>query len=120
MLTKADASSYLIKAMAAIIPSMNTQPLRLLLCGYGLSTAMGVGAFAYGAGVIASMLVFWLGGAVITLALAIAPPTRRMFSASEAADQDGEALAEAIRRWEADRFGDTAETQERPRRSADQ
>lgn len=92
------------------------RPLPLLFCGYGLA---GLGAAALWvsgvAGPPVALATFWLGGAVATLGLGVAPVTRRRFSAPQAEaapteqDASDRALAEALRRWEADRRDDAAQ-----------
>jgi len=52
-------------------------PLRLLVSSYGLAAAVAVLAVFAGAGFVASLLLFWLGGAATVFALALIPTTRK-------------------------------------------
>ncbi len=52
-------------------------PLRLLVSSYGLAAAVAVLAVYAGAGFVASLLVFWLGGAATVFALALIPTARK-------------------------------------------
>jgi hypothetical protein len=52
-------------------------PLRLLVSSYGLAAAAAVLAVFAGAGFVASLLLFWLGGAVTVFALALIPTARK-------------------------------------------
>lgn len=48
---------------------MSFRVLSVLTEGYGLGLAIAVLATLWGAGPLASVLIFWLGGAVLSLAL---------------------------------------------------
>ena len=52
-------------------------PLRLLVSSYGLAAAVAVLAGVAGAGFVASLLLFWLGGGATVLALALIPTARK-------------------------------------------
>ena len=52
-------------------------PLRLLVSSYGLAAAVAVVAVFAGAGFVASLLIFWLGGAATVFALALIPAARK-------------------------------------------
>lgn len=49
--------------------------LRLLVSSYGLAAAVAVLAAVSGAGVVAGLLIFWLGGAVAVFALGLIAKT---------------------------------------------
>ncbi len=90
-------------------------PLRLLLVGYGLSAVTGSAIAMTIGGVLAPILVFWLGGAVMSLCAPLIPGVGAWFrrpvngAATSAATSDDEAaMAEALRRWEADGAADRA------------
>ena len=52
--------------------------MRILVFGYAVSTIFaGVCGF-FGAGWVSAILVFWLGGAVASIALAVVPPSWRL------------------------------------------
>ncbi len=51
--------------------------LRLLVSGYGLAAAVAVLAVYAGAGFLASLLLFWLGGAATVFALALIQTARK-------------------------------------------
>jgi hypothetical protein len=52
-------------------------PLRLLVSSYGLAAAVAVLAIYAGAGFVASLLLFWLGGAATVFALALISTARK-------------------------------------------
>ena len=52
-------------------------PLRLLVSSYGLAAAVAVLAIYAGARFVASLLLFWLGGAAIVIALALISIARK-------------------------------------------
>ncbi len=84
-------------------------PVKILIVGYGL--AAGAAIAAHGAlGPVSAGLVFWLGGAVAVVALAVVPGLNRMFlrPEDETADAEDRALEAQMRRWEADRLSDSA------------
>jgi hypothetical protein len=62
-------------------------------------------ATAAGAGLTATVLLFWIGGAVAVLVLAMLAPARPASAISEA-DEDT-MLAEALAAWERDRLSDS-------------
>jgi hypothetical protein len=90
---------------------------RILLLGYGLS-ALGAGAIAAAkGGVLVPLLVFWIGGAVSVLVIALVA-SAFIEEPAAAQHEDGAMLEEALARWEADRFADSPVAQERPVRAA--
>ena len=86
---------------------MKKQPLRILAQGYGLAAAAAAGCALLGAGWPGALLVFWLGGAGAVLGLAAWIGRGEAARASAAAEDA--ALAEAARRWEADRLAGDAD-----------
>ena len=81
------------------------QLTRLLLAGYGLSAILGA-AYAYsGGGVVSAVLLFWLGGAVATLAIAATPGLGRPFRAEGRPQPHAR---NSLNRWEDDRAADAA------------
>lgn len=54
-------------------------PLRLLICSYGIAAAAAVALHMHGLDPISSALVFWFGGAVLTIVLAVTPYVREFF-----------------------------------------
>jgi hypothetical protein len=93
---------------------MKTQPLKLLIVAYALSAAAAVMA-APAVGMIGAVLVFWIGGAVCAVALAVTPGVNRSFRVEPDAGtlDDRAALEEALRRWEADRQSDSVAAERR-------
>jgi hypothetical protein len=61
--------------------------LRLLFSSYGLAAAVAVLASFAGAGPVASLLGFWLGGAVIVLVRALIPTARKASDARPVRDR---------------------------------
>jgi hypothetical protein len=91
-------------------------PVKILIVGYGL--AAGAAIAVHGAlGPVAAGLIFWLGGAVAVVALAVVPGLNRIFMRPEDEDPGAEdrALEAQMRRWEADRLSDSAAAPERER-----
>lgn len=86
---------------------MGMQPVRLLAQGYGLAAAAAAGLTLLGGGWPGALLLFWLGGAAAVLGLA--GWAKRDARASSCVDDEATALAEALRRWEADAAADTAQ-----------
>lgn len=87
------------------------RPLPLLFVGYGAALAAALGLSAAGAGAAVFIAAFWLGGAVLTLAVAALP---RLGARFRTADDRGALeddlleyeetarLAEALRAWDED------------------
>ena len=85
---------------------------RLLLVGYALAAAGGVGVHQAGFGLLAAVAVFWLGGAVVVAILAvIVTPFLAVRPVSTAAGDA--ALSESLRLWEEDRLSDVPARQAR-------
>jgi len=93
---------------------MKRDPLRLLVAGYGLAAAGAAVAGWQGFGLTAAALGFWVGGAVLTLALAVLVARLRPDAALEDGDgleveaADAAAYAAALARWEQARLADAA------------
>lgn len=82
---------------------MSDFPVRLLVRGYGaaaMAAAVGVGL---GAGPLAALAVFWLGGPVAVLTLAGVAFARDPHAGARPEDPS---LAEDLAQWEADRAED--------------
>jgi hypothetical protein len=85
---------------------MKAQPIRLLLCGYGISAVASLSLQLTSAGIVATVAVFWLGGAAAVVALAVLATRRRDAVDADEASHDAE-------RWEADRRADAASAPDR-------
>ncbi|PIV82145.1 hypothetical protein COW53_00415 [bacterium CG17_big_fil_post_rev_8_21_14_2_50_64_8] len=91
---------------------------RILLTGYGLAAIGALWAALAGVGAVAALLVFWLGGALAVLAVAVLFGAR---ASRERRRDDAETFAEAAARWESDRLldaHDAASAAETPRQAA--
>ncbi|MEM9010041.1 MAG: hypothetical protein AAGE18_02360 [Pseudomonadota bacterium] len=92
--------------------------MKLLIAGYGLALTVALAVGLSGAGLLAPILIFWLGGAVVTLAIAASPALRPRFSTDGANLQADMAAPEM---WERDAAVDAFEAEiatgrRRPRR----
>ncbi|MEM1045057.1 MAG: hypothetical protein AAGL24_02850 [Pseudomonadota bacterium] len=88
---------------------MTDFPVKLLMAGFLLS---GIGACTLwfgGAGIVFSFLVFWIGGAVCVLGLAVTPGLGRAFvTRSEDEDASKNLVTEAeLWHWDSDRILDS-------------
>jgi hypothetical protein len=94
---------------------MKRQPLRSVILGYGLAAFGACTVAALGAGVLAAIVTAWLGGALLTLGVAVMT-VRRSLATGEWTAMDGDSpedIAAAERdlaRWEADRAGEARAT----------
>lgn len=96
---------------------MKRDPLRVLVTGYGLAAAAGAAAHWQGLGLLAASLGFWIGGAALTLGLALLTALLRPDAAAEdeaniADAAEAAAYAAALARWEQDRLADAAPARE--------
>lgn len=95
---------------------MHGGPLPLLARAYGLAGATALVGLALGAlGPVSAGLIIWLGGAVAAIGLGLL--ARRPPPIADTAAED-EALAEALRAWEADRLADIGKAHAEPRSAA--
>lgn len=87
--------------------------LRILACAYGLAALAAITALATGQGLAVAVTLIWVGGAVLTVSLAVQRAARGAPTApvQGRAERD-ENLAEALRLWERDRLVDSAEPAE--------
>lgn len=78
---------------------------RILLLGYGLAAVAAAALAGAGGGVLGPLLMFWVGGAlcVIVIAVATAPFLKPL---EHVATPDDVSLEEALAEWEADRRAD--------------
>lgn len=84
------------------------QLTRLLLTGYGLAAILGAASAYSGGSAVSGLLLFWLGGAVATLAIAATPGLGRLFRAKVPVEAETERQADkSLRCWEEDRAADT-------------
>jgi hypothetical protein len=90
---------------------------RILLLGYGLAAAGAAALAGAQGGVLGPLLVFWIGGAVCVLVIALVAAAF-IDEARASHAEDGAMLEEALARWEADRFTDSPIAQDRPTRTA--
>lgn len=87
-----------------------TRSLRMVFVAYGLAALTGAAVAAAGFGAVAGLAVAWIGGAVAALAAAawVAARSPAENPVPRPRADDAAALAEALRRWEADRAADAA------------
>jgi hypothetical protein len=90
--------------------SMLDFPVKLLIIGYGLA-ALAAALIGSAHGLAAAVLSFWLGGPFLVVLLAATPGLNRPFLLRREAVTDAEerALAEQLRRWEADRLSESVD-----------
>lgn len=83
--------------------SMRNAPAIIVL-GYGVAA---VAAWMIAGASLAALALFWVGGAIATLGLALAAARRARGEDAHRSDEEENALlAVALRRWEEDRVAD--------------
>jgi NADH:ubiquinone oxidoreductase subunit 6 (subunit J) len=80
--------------------------LSILMAGYGAAAAAAIAVFVAGAGFLAAILVFWLGGAVVVCGIAVVKAAQWSRMPEHDSAETDRVLAEALRAWEADRLDD--------------
>ncbi len=92
---------------------MTDFPVRLLVAGFLLSAAFAFGFWYGGAGLVVPFLVFWIGGALCVLLLAVTPGLGRAFVTRPNDDDVARNLVTEAElwHWDSDRILDTLRDQ---------
>lgn len=92
---------------------MTDFPVKLILAGFLLSATLACTLWFGGAGIVVSFLVFWIGGAIGVLGLAMTPGLSRAFvTRADGDDSSRNLVTEAeLWHWDSDRILDSLRDQ---------